>query len=251
MEVRAITIEICVESVEGALAAARGGADRIELCSALSEGGLTPSHGLLAQVLHECRLPVMVMIRPRDGSFVYSDHEFSVMMTDIRRVRNLAAVGNVQGIVTGVLHPDGTVDVERNRQLTEAAYPLSCTFHRAIDVSINPLEALDSILDCGYDRVLTSGQAVGAAGGTAVIRQLVERSAGRIAVMAGAGVRPENVAELIRQTGVMEVHSSASVWVEDYRSTPARDALGRRETSIELVMGLRQTVTNSETSITT
>jgi copper homeostasis protein len=118
-----------------------------------------------------------------------------------------------------------------------------------MDVSIDPLEALEVIIDCGYDRVLTSGQAVSAKDGTDVIRQLVERAAGRVAIMAGAGVRRDNVVEIVRQTGVPEVHSSASVWVKDFRSTPARDALGRRETSAELVQGLRQEVDGLQTAV--
>lgn len=238
MEVPKVTLEICVESVEGAVAAESGGADRIELCSALSEGGITPSIGLVAEVQRRCSLPIMVMIRPRGGSFVYTDDEFQVMLADTRKMRDIG----VDGIVTGVLAEDGTVDVKRNKQLAEEAYPLSCTFYRAIDVAIDPLASLDQIIECGFDRVLTSGQALGAPQGAPVIKELVERAAGRISIMAGAGVRPENVAELIRLSGVVEVHSSASVWIEDFRSTPARDALGRRVTAVELVREMRRAI---------
>lgn len=242
MEVPNVTLEICVESVEGALAAQEGGADRIELCAALSEGGITPSIGLVEETLRRCALPIMVMIRPRGGSFVYTDAEFEVMLTDARKMRDLG----VEGVVAGILSEDGSVDVERSKKLAETAYPLSCTFHRAIDVAIDPFKSLEDIIACGFDRVLTSGQAIGAADGAPVIRELVERAKGRIAIMAGAGVRPENVAALISDSGVSEVHSSASVWIEDYRSTPARDALGRQVTAVELVRGLRSRIAKAD-----
>ncbi|MEZ4696633.1 MAG: copper homeostasis protein CutC [Rhodothermales bacterium] len=233
-----VKLEICVESLAGALAAEAGGADRIELCSALSDGGLTPSIGLLERVMADCSLPVRVMIRPRGGSFVYSQRETEVMLADIERVVELGA----EGIVTGCLNADGTVDETLSARLAQAAYPFSCTFHRAIDVSRDPLEAIDIIAELGYDHILTSGQAVSAPEGTALIGRMVAHANGRIEIMAGAGVRPENAAMLVGRTGVRSIHSSASVWIPDHGSTPARDPMGRRETSVELVRSLREAI---------
>ncbi|NNE35848.1 MAG: copper homeostasis protein CutC [Rhodothermales bacterium] len=239
-------LEICVESFAGAEAAEAGGADRIELCSALSEGGLTPSYGSIVQILRGTSIPVMVMIRPRGGSFSYSDRELDVMMTDVRHVCSLSAIGSLEGIVFGILDDSGRVDVDRCKRLVDAAYPLSCTFHRAIDVASHPLEALETIVGCGFERILTSGQAPSAPDGIDTIRKLVEQASGRISIMAGAGVRPDNAADMIRLTGVTELHSSASVMVDNGPSLPGEEARTRRETSAEQVGALRQAIENCQ-----
>lgn len=197
-------LEICVDSVASALTAERGGADRIELCSALSEGGLTPSLGLLRQVRSKVSIAVHMMIRPRSGDFVYSDDDFAIMQEDIV----LAARSGANGVVFGLLTANGEVDIERTRALVELSKPMQVTFHRAMDLTPDPFRALEAIIHGGADRVLTSGGELNAALGSARIQGLVRAARGRIQVMAGGGVRPENLEELVRLTGAKEWHTS-------------------------------------------
>ena len=150
----ALIFEVCVDSAEAAVAAQEGGADRVELCSDLLEGGLTPSHGTLAVARQRLRIGIMAMVRPRGGDFCYSDAEFAVMREDLRDAKRLG----VNGLVFGLLNPDGTIDRDRTAELIAIARPLPVTFHRAFDVSRDPFEALDTLIDLGVDRVLTSGQ---------------------------------------------------------------------------------------------
>jgi copper homeostasis protein len=197
-----VLIEACLDSVPSALAAQAGGAGRIELCDNLVEGGTTPSAGTLELCKARLSIPVFVMIRPRGGEFLYSDVEFEVMRRDIAHARALGA----DGVVLGLLTPDGRVDVERTRALVEAARPLPVTFHRAIDVARDADEALDALIGLGVERVLTSGQAPTAAEGADVIARLVRRAAGRIGILPGCGLDETNVSELVARTGVREVH---------------------------------------------
>jgi copper homeostasis protein len=197
-----VLVEACIDSVPSALAAQEGGAGRVELCDNLIEGGTTPSAGTIAACRARLRVPVFVMIRPRGGDFFYSSVEYDVMRRDIDHAHALGA----QGVVLGLLRPDGSVDRERTRSLREAARPLPVTFHRAFDVACDADAALDVLIDLGVERVLTSGQAPTAPEGADLIARLVDRSAGRITILAGCGIDDTNVRELVARTGVREVH---------------------------------------------
>lgn len=199
-------LEICIDRIESALAARAGGADRIEVCGALAVGGVTPSYGLIEQCVSLRGVEVMVMIRPHAGEFSYEPEEISTMLRDIRIAK---AIG-VHGVVLGVLQKDGRVDHEVCLRLIDAARPLSVTFHRAFDLTPDPLEALDAVLTLGADRLLTSGQAPSAREGTKLIRKLVQRAGTGLTVMAAAGICPQDVGPLARATGVREIHASAS-----------------------------------------
>jgi copper homeostasis protein len=198
-----ILVEAAVETLEAALAAERAGADRIELCVNLDDGGTTPSTGLTAAVIDATKLPVFVLIRPRAGDFVYSDEEIDLM---IREVETAGIIG-VAGIVTGALRSDRTVDAVQTRALLEAAGGLPVTFHRAFDSTIRVEDALEQLIDLGVTRVLTSAGAPTALDGADVIAALVNQARDRISIVAGGGIREHNVSDLIRRTGVGEVHT--------------------------------------------
>lgn len=196
-------VEAAVETLDSALAAERAGADRIELCDNLSDGGTTPGAGLVAAVAERTQLPVFVLIRPRAGGFVYSDDEFDVMIRDVE----LAGRMGIAGIVTGALTPDGRVDAERTHTLVKAAAGLPVTFHRAIDFAMNLPAALEEAIEAGASRVLTSGGAATALEGVDLIAALVDQARKRITIIAGGGIREHNVRDVIARTGVREVHS--------------------------------------------
>jgi len=220
-----LTLEVCVDSVESALAAQAAGADRIELCQALFEGGLTPSAGLIEQVRSRVSLKLAVMIRPRGADFCYSEAEFAVMKRDLLLARKLSA----DVLVLGLLKPDGTIDRERTRELRELARPLPVTFHRAFDMTRDPREALETLIDLGVDRVLTSGQERSALEGLDLIAELVRLAGDRIVVMPGGGLNERNLARILRQSGAREFHVSASSPRESpmtFRNT--RVAMGRQ-----------------------
>jgi copper homeostasis protein len=200
-------LEVCVDTLDGCRAAADAGADRLELCAALELGGLTPSAGFLERARALTDLPLMVMIRPRRGDFLYATEELAAMQLDIERARAVGA----RGVVLGVLARDGTVDLARARALVAAARPLEVTFHRAFDLARDLDAALDALLELGVERVLTSGGAADVVAGTPVRARLVARAAGRLGVLAGGGVRPENARALVAATGVREVHASCGV----------------------------------------
>lgn len=202
-----VLVEVCVDGVDSALAAEAGGADRIELCDNLLEGGTTPSAGMIATCCARLSIPVFVMIRPRGGAFSCSEAELEVMRRDVEEARRLGAAG----VVIGLLTADGEVDVARTRELVELARPLPVTFHRAFDSCRDPGRALDDLLATGVERVLSSGFAPTAEQGIPVLRGMVERAAGRLRVMAGAGVRAGNAPRIVRETGVREVHFRAAV----------------------------------------
>lgn len=197
-------LEICADSIESAVAAEEGGAQRVELCSALSEGGLTPSLGLMRAVRSRIKIGVHVMIRPRSGDFLYSDDDLAVMREDILH----AAQCGVDGVALGLLTADGDVDLARTRELVELARPMEVTFHRAIDMARDIDRALEDVIRAGADRILTSGAEANAMQGRHRIRNLVRASEGRIRVMAGGGVRAENVHEIAQATGVQEFHAA-------------------------------------------
>jgi copper homeostasis protein len=202
-----VLVEACVDTIESALAAARGGAHGIELCANLVEGGTTPSAGTLAVCRERLDIPIHVLVRPRGGDFLYTAAEFTVMLEDIQRAKQAGA----QGVVTGALRADGEIDTDRTRELIGAARPLRVTFHRAFDVCRDPAAALETLIVLGVDRVLTSGQAAAAPAGANAIARLVRQAAGRIVILPGGGITADNVAALVRATGVTEVHLTGAV----------------------------------------
>ena len=197
-----VLIEACVESAEAAVAAAAAGVARVELCDNLVEGGTTPSTGTIHLAVERLGIPVFVMIRPRGGDFHYTELEFEIMRRDIEVAKQLG----VAGVVLGLLEPDGTVDRDRTARLVDDAYPLPLTFHRAFDVTRDPLEALDVLMGLGVHRLLTSGQRDRAVGSLPLLRTLVERAGERLVVMVGGGITPDNAGEIARATGTSELH---------------------------------------------
>jgi copper homeostasis protein len=201
-----IQIEICIDSVESAVAAAEGGAHRVELCQNLFEGGTTPSWGMIRSVLRHSELPVFVMIRPRGADFCYSDAEFRVMEEDIEAARGLGA----DGIVTGILNANGTIDASRMKRLIRLAGPLPVTFHRAFDVTRDAAKSLETLVDLGVARVLTSGQERSVVEGSDLILKLVKQAGRRIIVVPGGGISEINFEKVRRLTQAKEFHLSAS-----------------------------------------
>lgn len=193
-----------METLANAEIAARGGADRIELCAGLADGGVTPSLGLLHEVLASVAIPVHCMIRPRGGDFCYSGGEIRAMERDIGLAREAGAAGVVLGVLTG----EGSVDIAATRRLVEAARPMRVTFHRAFDVTPDLEAALEDVIAAGADIVLTSGGAERITEGAVVVARLVERARMRLQIMGGSGVRIQNAAELCRATGVAALHAS-------------------------------------------
>jgi len=205
-----IKLEIAVYSLESALEAQAGGAHRVELCASPPDGGTTPSYGTIQQTRDALKAGLHVIVRPRGGDFLYSAAEFDVMKRDIDICRTLGA----DGVVIGILLPDGRVDTARTRELVTYAQPLAVTFHRAFDMAADPQQALEDIIATGCSRVLTSGQVPTAMEGRDLIRNLVQQAGKRVIVMPGGGIRDHNLAELIRTTGASEFHSSASKTLE-------------------------------------
>ncbi|RYZ30375.1 MAG: copper homeostasis protein CutC [Chitinophagaceae bacterium] len=197
-------IEIATTDFITAKAAVEGGADRIELCAALSEGGITPSHGMIKICREEFDVELFPIIRPRGGDFLYTDEEYEVMRKDVLLAKQVGC----DGVVIGLLNADGNVDVKRTGKLVELAYPLEVTFHRAFDRSKDPFEAMEQLISIGCNRILTSGQKTVATKGIELIAQLVRAADDRIIIMPGSGVRKENIKELAQKTGAVEFHSS-------------------------------------------
>ncbi len=199
-----LVVEICADSVESATIAEAAGAGRIELCSALTEGGVTPSAGLIEAVRRETNIRLHVLIRPRSGDFLYNDTEFTVMRRDI----DTAGECGADGIVTGILRSDGTIDIERTALLAEYAAPMALTFHRAFDLCRDPKKGLEDVIATGASRVLTSGQAKNAIEGASLIRSMIADAGGRIIIMPGGGIDEYNIALLATGTGATEYHLS-------------------------------------------
>lgn len=198
-------LEIAAFNYHSALLAARAGADRIEICENMPEGGVTPSYGAVKKLMEQVNVPVFPMVRPRGGDFLYSPEELSVMEEDIRLFKDLGC----QGVVLGLLHADGSVDTENTARLVKLAAPMEVTFHRAFDRAADPMQALEAIITTGCKRVLTSGQMPVATEGTPLLKKLVDIAAGRIIILPGCGVTSENAALILKETGAVEIHSSA------------------------------------------
>lgn len=198
-------LEIAVFNIGSAMLAAQSGANRIELCENPYDGGTTPSYGTLKTVLEKISIPVFPIIRTRGGDFFYSDHEFTVMRKDVLLCKQLG----FQGVVLGLLNKNATINKAWTKQLVEIAYPMEVTFHRAFDRAANALQALEDIIECGCQRILTSGQVPNAYDGKELLKELVEQACDRIIIMPGSGVRSSNIRELADYTGATELHSSA------------------------------------------
>ena len=237
-----ILLEVCVDSVDSALAAQEGGADRIELCSVLSEGGITPSHALIEQALSKINIPINVLIRPRPGDFCYSENEFEIMKRDIEFVKSL----ELNGVVFGILNIDGTIDKKRNTELIEYARPMSVTFHRAFDLTPGPFEALELLILMEFDRILTSGHESIVPEGLELLKALVKRAGDKIIVIPGGGVNENNVKHILNITNAKEIHSSASVIRKNDSIVDGSKIIGRsliKITSVEKVKAIVSQIT--------
>jgi copper homeostasis protein len=200
-------LEICCFNLQSCIIAEQAGANRIELCADAGEGGTTPSFGTIKMVKQKLGIDVYPIIRPRGGDFLYDDDEFAIMKKEIQICKELGC----EGVVIGMLLPDGTIDAARCRQLVGLAYPMGVTFHRAFDRAANPFEALEVIIETGCERILTSGQKPVATDGSKLLNDLVRQANERIIIMPGSGVRSSNIIELAQKTGAVEFHSSARI----------------------------------------
>lgn len=200
-----ILVEICCGSIDDAIEAERGGADRVELCSALFLGGLSPSIGTIQEAKHRLKIPVMVMVRPRGGGFCYTEAEMATMERDVEA----ALAHGADGVVFGILREDGKIDVDRCAKLRKLIGKRQAVFHRAFDVTPDAFEGLEQLVDLGITRVLTSGQKDSVPEGADLIRRLMERAAGRIEILPGGGIKPYNLKEVIERTGCRQVHLTA------------------------------------------
>ncbi len=206
-----LLLEVCIGSAEDAVCAEQGGADRVELNAALPLGGLTPSLGTLIETKRVCSLPLIAMLRPREGGFCYSDGDFRTMQRDL----DLLLEHGVEGVAFGVLAADGEIDRARSEQVVRQAGDRQVVFHRAFDVVPQPLSALHQLVEIGVRRVLTSGQAVRAMDGIELIRQLHETAAGRIEILPGCGIRADQAATLLAATGCRQLHASLREPLDD------------------------------------
>ncbi|WP_331344281.1 copper homeostasis protein CutC [Cellvibrio sp. UBA7661] len=198
-------IEICVEGIDGLVAAQQAGADRVELCASLFEGGLTPSMGVIREALRVATIPFHVIVRPRGGDFLYSELEFRSMLEDVIALREIG----VAGVVIGCLTPEGAIDELRTKALVDAARPMKVTCHRAFDMTRDYRTALESLIRTGVDRVLTSGQRDTALEGSAILKEVVALADGRIIIMGCGALDVGNIAQVRRETGVDEMHFAA------------------------------------------
>jgi copper homeostasis protein len=200
-----MNLEICCFNVSSAIIAQQAGAHRVELCTSPAEGGTTPSPGMISVARERLSIALYPIIRPRGGDYLYSEEEFGVMQKDIEYCKKAGC----DGVVIGVLRPDGSVDNERCKRLVELAYPLGVTFNRAFDWVANPFEALEDIIAAGCERILTSGQRPTAMEGSLLLNELVREADNRIIIMVGGGVRSHNIANLVEKTDASEYHSAA------------------------------------------
>jgi copper homeostasis protein len=211
-------LEICADGVKSAIEAQNAGASRIELCGNLAEGGITPGYGTVMSARSQLDINLHVLIRPRAGDFLYSDVEMNIMRRDIEICRKCGA----DGIVIGLLRPDGSIDLDRTSELAGLARPMSVTFHRAFDLCSDPLQGLEDVIRSGADRLLTSGQRKSALAGAELLSTLVKQAGERIIIMPGGGINEENIGIIAKETGAREFHLSA-------RKTIASKMIFRRE----------------------
>lgn len=204
-----LTLEICANSLQSAINAQLAGAHRVELCENLSQGGTTPSYGLISQARKNLSIKLNVLIRPRSGDFLYSDNEFEIIKEDIQMAKQLG----IDGVVCGILLPNGDIDIIRTKKLVELAKPMTFTFHRAFDFANDPYKALEDIVSTGADCLLTSGQQPTAIEGEHLIRELVKIADGRISIMPGSGINADNI-EFLLETGAKEFHMSGTSTLE-------------------------------------
>jgi copper homeostasis protein len=205
-----ILIEVAAFTPSSALSAAKSGADRIELCSGYAEGGLSPSIGSVAFVREHLNIPIHVMVRPRVGDFVYHPDELQAMEKEILFYKQ----SGVNGVVLGVLTEQGEINIEAVKRLVNAARPMSVTFHRAFDQCVDPLRALDHLISCGVDRILTSGGKSSVPEGLDMLKQLIAHAGNALTILPGGGISADNVQQIITQLGVKEIHLSGKRWVQ-------------------------------------
>jgi copper homeostasis protein len=217
MSAQGILLEICCGSLEDALEAEQGGADRVELSSALFLGGLTPSLGTIIEAKARLKIPIMVMIRPRAGGFCYTQPEMAVMERDTL----LAGERGADGIVFGILNADGSIDEERCRRIRKLIGDRQAVFHRAFDVTPDPFRSLDQLVELGFTRVLTSGQEDTAPEGTSLIKRLIEYANHRIEILPGGGIKPNSLRQVVESTGCKQVHLAA------FKTQPDTSVRGR------------------------
>lgn len=217
-------LEVIGFNIESCIAAQDGGAHRIELCDGPGEGGTTPSYAFIKAAREKLHIDLYVMIRPRGGDFLYTEEEFEIMKNDIKICKQLSC----DGIVTGILTQDGKIDVKRNKELIERAYPMQATFHRAFDRVANPTEALEEVIELGFERILTSGLQPRGVEGIEMLSQLVKQANERIIIMPGSGVNSENIITIAKGSGVTELHSSAGIYAKSkmqYQNADMKESL--------------------------
>ncbi len=207
-----VRIEICTNGYQSVINAQENGAHCAELCESLEVGGVTPSYGTLKKVAADMKIPVRVLIRPRSGNYIYNDSELEMMCSDIELIKELG----YEGVVIGALDENGDLDVPKIKAMMKAGEGMKFTFHRAIDACNNPLEALKTLVELGFDKVLTSGCKPKAVDGIEMIRKMQEQFGDKIKIMAGGGVNVNNVMTIINETGVSNCHASLTVEVDDY-----------------------------------
>ncbi len=240
-------LEICCGDIASVIEAQRGGADRVEMCSALGEGGVTPSAGMMREARRVEGIKMNVLIRPRGGDFLYSEEEIRIMLADIAVARDAGA----DGVVIGALSPDGSIDMEACRRMIDVAQGMSVTFHRAFDMTADADKALEDVIRLGCDRILTSGLSRTAETGIPMLRHLVEKAQGRISIMPGSGVSKDNARRITDATGAREIHASARSEVASgmvYRNlsvsmgAAGADEYMRKQTDRDIVKAIKNTL---------
>lgn len=238
-----VVFEVCANSLQSAIVAQTGGAQRIEICSDLHSGGITPSAAAIKLSVQKLKIPVFILIRPRAGDFFYNEYEFEIMKEDILFAKSCGAAG----VVFGILNSDSKIDIGRCSELVNIAKPMQSTFHRAFDRVIDFYEALEDVIKTSAHRILTSGLSEKAENGKDIIKTLVEKAKGRIEIMAGGGLTPTNVEGIISYTGVKEIHASCSIYLNSkmvrQKSLTAFDSNYKNTvTDIDLVKKMKEKI---------